>query len=71
MCNANSLKLNFLTTFAKFSKTFFQQLLVLLLSDTQNFCHSHNVCALKILQCAIITATELATHVAMLLCCWY
>ena len=48
--NANSLKLNILITtihLQKFSKTSSNNYYSF--ADTQNFCHSQNVCALKIL----------------------
>ena len=41
-------------------------------ADTQNFCHSHNVCALKLrtIMCHHHCPPELAAYVAMMPCCY-
>ena len=42
-------------------------------ADIQNFCHSQNscICTENTMMCHHHYPTELATLVAMLLCCWY
>ena len=73
--NANSLKLNFIITIfhlQEFSKTFFQQLLILLLIYKTFVTHSNvAMCTKNTITCHHHCTIELATHVAMLLCCRY